>query len=45
MADRTKTLETLLEACYRFLADNCHEAEEDAMELMGRIEEALEIEP
>jgi hypothetical protein len=44
MMDETQ-LKGLLEECYRFLADNTHEAEEDAAELMGKIEEVLDIEP
>jgi hypothetical protein len=44
-ADRLKDFVAIANDCYRFLADNCHEAEEDAAELMGRLETLLEIEP
>ena len=36
-------LVTLLERCYMFLADNSHEADEDAAELMGTIETAIDL--
>ena len=36
-------LVSLLERCYMFLADNTHEAEEDAAELMAAIEKAIDL--
>jgi hypothetical protein len=36
-------LVSLLERCYMFLADNSHEAEEDAAELMAAIEKAIDL--
>ena len=36
-------LVSLLERCYMFLADNSHDAEEDAAELMDAIETAIDL--
>ena len=42
VADR-EAVAALLERCYQFLADNSHEAEEDAAELMAAIEKAIDL--